>query len=95
MHIQLTALNFLKYNTLYLLLPGKDVSIQELVSKTDGYSGAEISALCKEAAIFALRESISADTIRMINFDAAFSVVKPRLDSKSITYYEKVSSKFL
>ena len=71
-----------------------DVSLQELVRKTDGYSGAEICALCKEAAIFALRDSISAETIRLAHFERSFTIVKPRLDSKSIDYYSQFSSKF-
>eukprot|EP00112_Aurelia_sp_Birch-Aquarium-sp1_P009738 Seg2116.6 transcript_id=Seg2116.6/GoldUCD/mRNA.D3Y31 product="Spermatogenesis-associated protein 5" protein_id=Seg2116.6/GoldUCD/D3Y31 len=71
------------------------VSEEDLARKTDGYSGAEICAICKEAAIFALRDSIEAKTVNGKHFDAAYDLVKPRLDSTSIKYYEEFSAKFL
>lgn len=77
-----------------LFSPGDDVHIHNLVELTEGYSGAEICALCKEAAIFALRESISANTIQMAHFKTALSLVKPRLDTKSISHYNDFASKF-
>lgn len=72
-----------------------DVSEEDLARKTEGYSGAEICAICKEAAIFALRDSIEAKTVNGKHFDAAYDLVKPRLASTSIKYYEEFSAKFL
>ena len=34
----------------------KDVDIEDLIKKTNGFTGAEISALCREAAMQAMRE---------------------------------------
>ena len=50
--------------------------------------------MCKEAAIFALRDSIEAQTVTANHFDAALDLVKPRLDWNSIKYYEEFSAKF-
>ncbi len=36
----------------------EDVSLEELAKKTEGYTGADIEALCREAAMLAVRESI-------------------------------------
>ena len=72
-----------------------DVSVEDLAKRTEGYSGAEICAVCKEAAIFALRDSIEAKTVNGKHFDSAYDLVKPRLDCNSIKYYEDFSAKFL
>jgi transitional endoplasmic reticulum ATPase len=36
----------------------EDVNLEELAKKTEGYTGADIEALCREAAMLAVRESI-------------------------------------
>eukprot|EP00795_Rhopilema_esculentum_P000633 gene633-10336_t len=74
---------------------GPDIEVERLVVETEGYSGAEICAVCKEAAIFALRESIEATSINKTHFDAALELVRPRLDKTSIEYYRDFSSKLL
>ena len=79
---------------LFPFFPDTDVSLLELVAMTDGYSGAELCALCKEAAIFALREDITAEKVHRSHFMSSFEVVKPRLDLESISYYNEFSSKF-
>jgi hypothetical protein len=53
-----TRLEILKIHTKNM--PLKDVDLKELATKTEGFSGADIEALCREAAMFALRENIKA-----------------------------------
>jgi transitional endoplasmic reticulum ATPase len=55
----------------------KDVKIDELIEKTEGYVGADIESIAREAAIFALREDMKAKTIRMKHFDKALEKVRP------------------
>ncbi len=67
-----------------------EVEIRELARKTEGYVGADIEAICREAAILALRECIKpgmeredvkreALEIRIKNehFEKAFNIVRP------------------
>ena len=49
-----------------------DVNLVALASKLQGRSGAEIRALCQEAAIRALREDVQATYIRATHFDQVF-----------------------
>ena len=44
---------------------GNDVVLQDLVERTEMFSGAEISALCREAALAALQEDIESCEVRL------------------------------
>ncbi|MFH7860041.1 MAG: CDC48 family AAA ATPase, partial [Candidatus Aenigmatarchaeota archaeon] len=55
----------------------KDVSIEELAKITEGYTGADIEALCREAALTAARENIEAKEINAKHFMEALKKVKP------------------
>lgn len=46
----------------------EDVDLEELVTRTHRYSGAEIVALCRQAALIAMREDITAEVVRRKHF---------------------------
>ncbi len=60
----------------------KTFNLKELVSKTDGYSGADIEALCREAGMEALRESIEAKSVTQKHFEKALGAIRPTLVQK-------------
>lgn len=64
-----------------------DVEIEKLVAGTDGYSGAEIEAVCKEAALKALEDSFDIQQIEMKYFEKALNVVKPRTSPELLQLY--------
>lgn len=64
-----------------------DVNIEQLVAATDGYSGAEIEAVCKEAALKALEDSFEIDQIEMKYFVKAVDIVKPRTSPELLQLY--------
>lgn len=64
-----------------------DVEIELLVDKTDGYSGAEIEAVCKEAALKALEDSYDVKQIDMKYFHKALDIVKPRTSQELLQLY--------
>jgi transitional endoplasmic reticulum ATPase len=68
----------------------KDVSLDELAEKTVGYSGADIDAICREAAMLALRHDINAKEVKMSNFDQAMGETRGSLTDDIIKYYKKV-----
>ncbi|MBR9706808.1 MAG: AAA family ATPase, partial [Candidatus Diapherotrites archaeon] len=59
----------------------KDVDLKSLASRTVKYSGADIAAICREAALFALRESKSSKEIKETHFDKALKKVNVGLRS--------------
>jgi transitional endoplasmic reticulum ATPase len=70
-------------------MPLKGVSLDKLAKETDGYSGADIEALCREAALFALRDDMKAEEITMKNFEKALKKIKPSITEDLATKYQK------
>ncbi|KAM9329720.1 ATPase family gene 2 protein homolog A [Gastrophryne carolinensis] len=71
----------------------KDVRIEDLVLRTERYSGAEITAVCREAALLALQEDLNAQCILGRHFDQALATVTPRIPDSLIKFYENYQQK--
>jgi SpoVK/Ycf46/Vps4 family AAA+-type ATPase/intein/homing endonuclease len=71
----------------------KDVDLKELAKKTENYSGADIEAICREAAMNALREDIKAKEVKMKHFEQALEKIKPSLTKEIIEYYEQFAER--
>ncbi|XP_068596747.1 ATPase family gene 2 protein homolog A [Brachionichthys hirsutus] len=59
----------------------ESVSLDELVNRTDRYSGAEITAVCREAALLALQDDIKAQHIQARHFGSALDFHQPPLEA--------------
>ncbi|XP_043529992.1 ATPase family protein 2 homolog isoform X2 [Chiloscyllium plagiosum] len=64
-----------------------DISLDYLVAKSQKYSGAEIIAVCREAALLALQEDLEAKIIMKRHFEQSFEIVTPRIPQKLIDFY--------
>ncbi|MDW8022030.1 MAG: AAA family ATPase, partial [Nitrososphaerota archaeon] len=67
-----------------------DVSIRELAARTEGYSGADLAALCREAAMSALRKNMNAEYVTREDFDRALDLVKPSVSPQLVKEYQKM-----
>lgn len=67
----------------------QEVNIQTLAKSTQGYSGAEICLICREAGLHALSRSIETQTISDKDFEESLKKVKPRITSDMIYSYQK------
>ncbi len=70
-------------------MPLKNVDLKELAKRTEGFSGADLEALCREAAMNALRENIKAKEVTKKHFEEALKKITPSIDQKMMKYYEK------
>ena len=68
-----------------------DVSLKDLALRTEMYSGADLAALCREAAMNALRRNLEAEYVTRQDFEHALSVVKPSIVPQLLKEYERVS----
>lgn len=72
----------------------KNEELEKLAARTDGYSGAEIAAICQEAAYFALEKDIEAKNVTFGHFEQALDSIPPRISKEMTDYYDKYASKF-
>ncbi len=73
---------------------GKDVNISAMAERTDGYVGADIEAVCREAAIMALRKDIKAKNVGMDFFEEALNKVRPSTTKEIEDSYKELESHF-
>ncbi|CAI5744986.1 unnamed protein product [Peronospora destructor] len=66
-----------------------DVSMTELAIATARYSGAELQALCREAALHAVEEDRAATNVAKRHFVRALSVVTPQIDDQMMAFFER------
>ncbi|MEM0350557.1 MAG: AAA family ATPase, partial [Archaeoglobaceae archaeon] len=85
----------------------EDVNLDELAEKTEGYSGADIEAVCREAGMLAIREVVSkikdekeikeaAKKIKISkkHLEEALKKVKPSLTKEDLRRYESILKDF-
>ncbi len=77
----------------------EDVDIGKLAEMTEGYTGADIEAVCREAGMNAIRRAVkegreSIGCVSMEDFQKALEKVKPSLTKEMIKEYERLREKF-
>ena len=73
----------------------KSVDLKKLSEETEGYTGADIESLVREAAMLALREDINTKTVTNKHFDKAMEKVLPSVSKNDQERYKQVESKYL
>ena len=73
----------------------KDINFNDLAKKTIGYTGADLEALTREAAMLALRESMDSKQVKKKHFQEALKNVKPSVSKSTIEVYKRVENEYL
>ncbi len=75
-------------------MPLKDVDLNVLAEKSEGYVGADVEAVCREAAIMALRDDMKAKEVTMKHFDEALKKVRASVTKDIEDAYKSLESQF-
>jgi transitional endoplasmic reticulum ATPase len=73
----------------------KEEFLKEFSKQTDGYTGADLEALTREAAYFALRENINSENVQKKHFIEALKKIKPSVNKQTIELYKKIEETYL
>ncbi|MGC9308911.1 MAG: AAA family ATPase, partial [Thermoplasmatota archaeon] len=71
----------------------KDVDLDKLADISEGYAGADIEAVCREAAMIAMRENIEARKVKNKHFTKALETVRPSIDDEMMEFYKEMTQK--
>jgi transitional endoplasmic reticulum ATPase len=68
-------------------MPLEGVDIEALAGRMEGYVGADIEAVVREAALSAMREDPEAKKVLGAHFEKALTAIRPSADEKTMKYY--------
>ena len=74
-------------------MPLKGVNLETLAKKMEGYTGADIEGVVREAAILALRINSKAKEVTMKHFNDALEQVSPSVTEDTVKYYAELGKK--
>ena len=87
-------LEILKIHTKNMPL-SKDVSIEKIAELTEGYVGADIESLVREAAMLALRKDREVKEVSKKYFDEAMKKVRASVNKEAMDKYRKMETDYL
>jgi transitional endoplasmic reticulum ATPase len=70
------------------------VSLDDISKSMDGYSGADIDSLVREAGLNALRRDPEADSVITQDFDSAMNEIAPSITPEMVNWYENSKQRF-
>ncbi len=86
-------LQILKIHTRKMPLDSS-VNLEEIAARTEGYTGADLEALCREAGMIAIRENVNPLKVTKDHFERALKNVGPSLSPDDIRSYEEIYKNF-
>jgi len=67
----------------------KNISLQGIAEKTDGYSGADLEGLIREAALISIKESnFKQKEVKLSHFEEALGKITPSIDKDTVEAYK-------
>jgi transitional endoplasmic reticulum ATPase len=85
-------LEHLRQQHLTLADPGRDDLISEMAVRTEGFVGADLEALCREAGMFAMREGSA--TVSPRHFESGLAKVHPTMNDRLREAYQRIQQHF-
>jgi transitional endoplasmic reticulum ATPase len=83
----------LKIHTRHIPI-SEDVDLGEIADATEGYVGADLEAICREAVLLAMRSDFNTNCVQMEHFRTALKKVRPALTENIREYYQQLETQF-
>ena len=74
-------------------MPLEKVKIEDLAKKMQGYSGADIDAICREAAINALRKDPETQKVTAADFEKVIAEIVPSITPDMEKWYQETNKR--
>jgi transitional endoplasmic reticulum ATPase len=75
-------------------MPLKGLNLKKVAKELEGYTGADIEALVREAGLNALRKDMKTKMVTKRDFDMALKQVAPSIKPDLVKFYDKVAEAF-
>ncbi|MDD1713287.1 MAG: CDC48 family AAA ATPase, partial [Methanoregulaceae archaeon] len=85
-------LEHLRQQNLTLVDPRRDELVSSMAIRTEGYVGADLEALCREAGMFAMREGSA--TVSPRHFESGLAKVHPTMNDRLREAYQRIQQHF-
>jgi transitional endoplasmic reticulum ATPase len=72
----------------------ENVSLESLSRRMDGYSGADIDSVVREAGLHALRRDMSNEKVTLMDFEKALSEIAPSITDQMVRWYQDTNNRF-
>ncbi len=66
-----------------------DVDVAVVARLAEGFSGAEVVAVCQEAAMIAMEEDVCAERVEQRHFEVGVRLVTPSITKEVLAFYEE------
>ena len=76
-------------------MPLINVDLMDVAELTDGYVGADLQAVCREAGMVAFRENPNAKYVERKHFMAALDIIRPSVDPKVMDEYNAMATEMM
>lgn len=70
-----------------------DINLDQLVTLTLGFSGAEVASVCREAGLAALMENLDAREVKHQHFVSAIGSIVPAITDSMIQFYTNFANR--
>ena len=89
-----TTKEILKIHTKNMPL-SKEINLEKIAEKLEGFNGADIQGLCREAAIVALRKNMESKEVSKEDFEKALETTRPSLKQEEVKRYQDIEERYL
>ena len=79
----------------FIDLNDTDKILYSITYQTNGFTGADIESLVREAGMIALRESKETKQVRVSHFEEALKKIKPSVSKPILEVYKKIEDNFI